>query len=73
MNTQNVMVNVRALAKKSGLTQQVIGERMGYPVKSARKSVSQFLKGGNPTLNVIVKFAEAMETNVESLLSPKMN
>jgi transcriptional regulator with XRE-family HTH domain len=68
MSTQNVMPKVRALVKKSGLTQQVIGEKMGYLPKSARQSVSQFLKSEDPTLRVVVRFAKAMNVSVESLL-----
>jgi transcriptional regulator with XRE-family HTH domain len=68
MSTQNVMVKVRALVEKSGLTQQEVGERMGYAQRSARQSVSQFLKGENPTISVLMRFAEAMEVKVESLL-----
>ena len=62
------MPNVRALVAESGLTQQVLGERMGYPAKSARQSVSQFLKSENPTIDVLVKFAKAMGVSVDSLL-----
>lgn len=68
MSTQNVMMKVRALVKKSGLTQQVIGEKMGYDPKSARQSVSQFLKSEDPTLRVVGRFAKAMGVSVEDLL-----
>jgi transcriptional regulator with XRE-family HTH domain len=62
------MMKVRALVKKSGLTQQVIGEKMGYDPKSARQSVSQFLKSEDPTLRVVGRFAKAMGVSVEDLL-----
>ncbi len=68
MDAKSAMENIRAVARKSGLTQQAIGERMGYPRPSARKSVSQFFKSRNPTLSVVARFAEAMGVTVESLL-----
>lgn len=71
MDTKNIMVKVRARVAESGLTQQVLGEKMGYPSESARQSVSQFLKSQNPTISVLVRFAEAMGVSVESLLEEK--
>ena len=68
MDARNVMPNVRAIVAESGLTQQVLGERMGYPAKSARQSVSQFLKGANPTIEVLMRFCKATGVSVESLL-----
>jgi transcriptional regulator with XRE-family HTH domain len=68
MDAKNVMPKVRALVKKAGLTQQEVGESMGYPEKSARKSVSQFLGCSNPTISVLVRFAKAMDVKVEDLL-----
>ena len=62
------MVEVRKLVKESGLTQQVIGEQMGYHPNSARQSVSQFLRSENPTIGVLARFAKAMGVKVESLL-----
>ena len=41
---------------------------MGYPEQSAQQSVSQFLQGTSPTLAVVVRFAEAMDVSLESLL-----
>jgi len=62
------MVKVRALVEKSGATQQIIGERMGYDPKSARQSVSRFLKSENPTVAMVRKFAKAMGVDVKELL-----
>ena len=69
--TQNVMANIRKIVDDSGLTQQIVGEKMGYPPKSARQSVSQFLKGDNPSLAVVVRFANAMGLGLEELLEEK--
>ncbi len=68
MDAQNVMAKVRAIAAESGLTQQVIGQKMGYPPKSARQSVSLFLKSTDPTVRVLTKFAKAMGVDVKELL-----
>ena len=62
------MVKVRKVVEDSGLSQQAIGERMGYPPKSARQSVSRFLQGENPTVSVLSRFAKAMGVKVEDLL-----
>ena len=59
-NVQSVLDTARGLAQDSGLTYQEIGIRMGYPPESARQSVSQFLNGKNPTLAMILRFAEAL-------------
>lgn len=66
MDTKHVMLKVRALVAESGLTQQEIGERMGYPPQSARQSVSQFLKSSNPGLGMLARFAKAMGVGMES-------
>jgi len=62
------MPRVRELVEVSGLTLQAIGERMGYPPGSARKSVSQFLRSEHPSLDLAVRFCKAMGVNVEELL-----
>lgn len=62
------MAKVRTIATKSGLTQQEVGLRMGYPPESARQSVWQFLKSENPTIDVLKRFADAMGVTVEELL-----
>ena len=62
------MAKIRAIVTKSGLTQQEVGLRMGYPPESARQSISQFLKGTNPTIDVLVRFADAMGIDMKDLL-----
>jgi transcriptional regulator with XRE-family HTH domain len=63
-----VMALVRERFAKSGLTQQELGERMGYPPRSARQSVSQFLKSGDPQIGVLRRFAKALGISVKSLV-----
>jgi transcriptional regulator with XRE-family HTH domain len=62
------MRKVRGVFEASGLTQQVVGERMGYRPESARQAVSQFLKSGDPQVSMLRRFAKAMGVKVESLI-----
>ena len=62
-----VMAKVRRLIEESGLTQQKLGERMGYAPESARQSVSQFLKSGDPQIGTLRRFAKAMKVSLKSL------
>jgi transcriptional regulator with XRE-family HTH domain len=63
-----VMATVRERFAKSGLTQQELGERMGYAPSTARQSVSQFLKSGDPQIGMLRRFAHALGISVKSLL-----
>ena len=63
-----VLERARKLVANSGLTYQQIGERMGYPRESARQSVGQFLRGTNPTVSMLIRFAEAMGVEARELL-----
>ena len=62
------MVSVRERFAKSGLTQQELGERMGYAPASARQAVSQFLKSGDPQISMLRRFAKALDISVKSLV-----
>jgi len=56
------MVKVRELweQKRAGrMTQEELGIAMGYQQATARKSVSQFLKSGDPPIRILRKFARA--------------
>ena len=52
----------------SGMTQQELGEKMGYAPETARQAVSQFLKSGDPQISMLRRFAEAMGISVKALL-----
>lgn len=65
------MVLVRDLwSRKSadGWSMQKLGEQMGYPPESARKSVSQFLKGHDPQIATLRRFARAVGVKITSLV-----
>lgn len=64
------MARVRAIWQEKladGWTQQDLGELMGYPEKSARKSVSQFFKSHDPHVGMLRKFAKAVGIPVVDL------
>jgi transcriptional regulator with XRE-family HTH domain len=68
MNEQDVLKKARRLVKKTGLTYQQVGERMGYPPESARQSAWRFLNVTNPSVAMLLKFAKAMNIDVKELL-----
>jgi len=65
------MARVRELWERKqaeGWTQQRLGEAMGYPEESARKSVSQFLKSRDPQVSMLRRFAKAVGVTVVALV-----
>ena len=55
--------------EKSGLTLDALGEKMGYPPATARKSVGQFLnKINDPRLSMLRKFAGAIGVKPSALV-----
>ena len=62
------MRKVRKLFEGSGMTQQELGEKMGYQPTSARQAVSQFLKSGDPQVGMLRRFAKAMGVKIDSLI-----
>ena len=59
---------VRERFEKSPLTQQAIGEHMGYAPSTARQAVSQFLKSGDPQIGMLRRFAGAMGISLATLI-----
>jgi transcriptional regulator with XRE-family HTH domain len=59
---------VRKALAASGMTQQALGEKMGYPPESARKSVSQFLKSHDPRVGMVRRFADALGVPLSRLM-----
>ncbi|MEX1232085.1 MAG: helix-turn-helix transcriptional regulator [Planctomycetaceae bacterium] len=62
------MGRVRDRFEKSGMTQQELGERMGYPPRSARQAVSQFLRSGDPQISMLRRFADAVGVSLKKLI-----
>jgi len=62
------MRKVRKLFEQSGLTQQELGEKMGYAPTTARQAVSQFLKSGNPQIGMLRRFAKAVGVKLETVM-----
>lgn len=62
------MRKVRKLFKQSSMTQQELGEKMGYAPTSARQAVSQFLRSGDPQIGMLRRFAKAVGVKVETII-----
>ena len=64
-----VMDRVRDLFKKSGMTLDELGQKMGYESGIARKSAWQFLnKTSDPRLSMLLRFAEAVGIDPKDVL-----
>ncbi len=63
------MERARLLFRKSGLSLDELGQRMGYSGDPARKSAWQFLKKTtDPRLSMLIRFAEAMNISIVDLI-----
>jgi len=63
------MERVNLLFKRSGLSLEELGQRMGYSGDHARKSSWQFLKKTNdPRLSMLERFAEAINVSLVDLV-----
>jgi len=62
-----VMKAIRKALEASGMTQQEVGDKMGYPTATARMSVSQFLRSHDPRVGMVRRFAKALEIPVSRL------
>jgi chemotaxis receptor (MCP) glutamine deamidase CheD len=59
------------LFKKSGLTMNDLGVKMGGGAETSRQSVFQFLKSGDPRISMMRQFAKAMDIPLADLLDEK--
>jgi transcriptional regulator with XRE-family HTH domain len=64
-----VMIRVRAMFKKSGLTLAELGARMGYPPEMARQAAFQFMKSNDPRISMLRKVAEALGIELNELMA----
>jgi len=55
--------------KAQRVTQEQLGIKMGYDQKTARKSVSQFLKTKDPRLSMLRRFAKAAGVPLSELIT----
>jgi transcriptional regulator with XRE-family HTH domain len=66
-----VRERMRETAAASGLTQQQIGEAMGFSPSGARQAVSRILKADtdyDPRLSTLVAFADAVKCTLSDIL-----
>lgn len=69
VDTDPVMKAIRSRFERSGLSLDALGEKMGYPKASARKSAWQFIhKTNDPRLSMLRKFADAVGVKLSTLL-----
>lgn len=69
MDKDPIMDVVRARFEKSGLTLDQLGEKMGHPKDSARKSAWQFINQVNdPRISTLRRFAAAVGVSLKSLV-----
>jgi transcriptional regulator with XRE-family HTH domain len=64
------------VATESGLTQQEIGEKMGFDPKDGRKAVSRLLNrkvAYDPRLSTVLRFAKAVGVHPGSLFVTRAN
>jgi len=63
------MQQIRERFEKSGMTLDQLGQHMGYPEETARKSAWQFLnKTADPRLSMLRRFAGAVGVKLSTLL-----
>ena len=62
------MGKVRKAVERSGLTQQQIGEKMGYAPTTARQAVSQLLRSSDPQIGTLRRLAKALDVKLDSLI-----
>jgi transcriptional regulator with XRE-family HTH domain len=72
MDGEEIMRRANAEFKKSGMTLEELGERMGIESKTARMSAWQFLnKTTDPRLSMLLKFCAAVGKPISKLLAEK--
>ena len=62
---------VRARVKESGMTLHALGLAMGFPEKQARMAAFQALKGDDPRISTLRRFARALDIPLEELVVEK--
>lgn len=64
-----VMLKVRDLFDKSGLSLHDLGVKMGYPPETARQAVWQFMRTSDPHISVLRRFASAVGLSIQDLVA----
>ena len=67
----SIREKLRAAAKESGMTQEEIGLRMGFPKSSARQAISRLLNAEadyDPRLSTLLAFASALNQSLRDLI-----
>jgi transcriptional regulator with XRE-family HTH domain len=70
-DTKSIRAKLRKAAETSEMTQQQIGEKMGFTAGGARQAVSRLLNPEieyDPRLSTLVAFADALKRPLRELL-----
>lgn len=70
-DTNSIRAKLRKAAEASGMTQQQLGEAMGFGKGAARQAVSRLLNPKeeyDPRLSTLVSFANALKKPLKELL-----
>ena len=68
---ESIRNRLRVAAEQSGMTQQEIGEAMGFRPSGARQAVSRILKVDSdydPRLSTVLAFAQAIKRRLSDIL-----
>jgi transcriptional regulator with XRE-family HTH domain len=68
---ESVRDKLREAAEQSGMSQQAIGEAMGFNASGARQAVSRILKADSdydPRLSTLLAFAQAIKRRLSDIL-----
>jgi len=68
MKSLTVVEKMRRVAKRSGLTLQEIGDKMGYQSESARQAVWNLLNRKNVSVTTLKRFAKSVGVDAGDLL-----
>ena len=71
LTIDSIRDRMRNAAEESGLTQQQIGEAMGFSAASARQAVSRLLNSEvdhDPRLSTILAFAKAVKKPLSDII-----
>ena len=71
MDLERVRKKLSQAANQSGLTQQEIGQRMGFDEKDGRKAVWRLINkvGYDARLSTVLKFAKAVGQSLPSIFA----
>jgi transcriptional regulator with XRE-family HTH domain len=71
MKMQNIADKIKEFRSKLGLTQEELAQKAGIPYATLSKIENDKVK--NPTINTLIKIAQALEIKVDDLIEYTKN